>query len=165
MSRETDASQGVQCHSSRIYPRARQFARGFEIKMLPLQPITPNGWAIRAHESIRRNWHPLLLKVYFDGDFAACLLYTGLGVDSIYDCPYAQFSKGQSSLLSITRRGNRLEASRFLYGGYLTATGARNFPSEPADRSDVVHHVHLVHDCFFVERGDNMYVTILIGDF
>ena len=56
------------------------------------------------------------------------------------------------------------EVSRLLHDRCLTAIDARNFLSEPADRSDVVHHVDLVHDYFVAELGGNIYLDILTGE-
>lgn len=53
------------------------------------------------------------------------------------------------------------EVSRLLHDRCLTAIDARNFLSEPAYRSDVVHHVDLVHEYFVAEIGGNMYVHVL----
>jgi hypothetical protein len=55
------------------------------------------------------------------------------------------------------------EVSRLLHGSCLTAIDARNFLSEPADGSDVVHHVDLVHDYLVTEFGDSMYLHVLTG--
>lgn len=102
----------------------------------------------------------------------ACPLHSGLRVDPILRLLHTRSTTDflstnvtVKSTLDFENEGiDWKKASRFprfLHGRYLTAIDARNLLSEPADRSDVVHHVDLVHDYFVAELSGNMYLHVL----